>query len=207
MDKPFFSISEAIQEGWRLTKANLGFLIGYQIILFLLAVIFSAGQGMRWTPWHIIGWIIVVLAKMGLYQSTLLITAGIKPSFDQLYKNWRLFISWVVANFLFGIAFVIGLILLIVPGCYIWARYGFFPFFILDKNLGPLKALELTGVSTEGVRWDIFLLFVACLLLNLLGLLLLGIGLLFTIPTTLLALASVYRKISARVQTIDYEKF
>ncbi len=199
MDMQPFSISESFQEGWRLTKANLGFLIGFQIILFLLTLLFSGGhEGIRWASWHVLGWILVILVKMGLYNSTLLITAGVKPGFDQLYRNWRMFVSWVVASILFAIMLVIGFILLIVPGCYVLAKYGFFPFFILDKNIGPLEALKQSGKATEGIRWPIFLLFLACLGLNILGALLLVVGLLITIPVTLLAVATVYRKITTQ---------
>lgn len=192
-----FSIGEAFKEGWKLTKENLGFLIGYQIILYALTLLFSGTHSnFRLALWHILGWTIIVLVKMGLYNSALLIAAGVKPSFEQLYQNWRMFISWVIASILFGIMFTIGLILLVVPGFYILARYGLFPFFILDRKMGPIDALKAAAEATEGIRWQIFLLFLACLGLNLLGLLLLGIGLLFSVPVTLLALALVYQKIT-----------
>lgn len=198
MGEQRFTIGGAFEEGWRLTKENLGFLIGYQIILYVLSFIFGISyEGRGLTLWYLFGWALIVLVKMGLYKSSVLIVDSIKPTFEQLYKNWRLFISWVVAGFLFGIMFAIGLILLIVPGCYILARYGFFPFFIIDKEAGPIEALKLSAKATEGIRWPIFLLFLACLGLDILGFLLLGVGLLITIPITLLALAKVYRQITA----------
>lgn len=196
MDAQPFTIGNAIKEGWRLTKEYIGFFIGYQIILYLLTIVFGVSHGWKWAPWHILGWILVVLVKMGLYNSALLTTVGIKPGFDQLYKNWRLFISWVVASFLFGIMFIIGLILLIFPGCYVLAKYGLFPFFILDKNLGPIEALKQTGQATKGIRGKVFLLFLACFGLDILGVLCFGIGLLITVPITLIALAYVYRRIA-----------
>lgn len=193
-------IGEAFKEGWKLTKEHLGFLIGYQIILYFLAILFSgAHRGFAWSAWHILGWIVVILAKMGLYNSILLISVGIKPTFSQLYANWHLFFSWVVASFLFAVLFIIGLILLIVPGFYVWARYGLFPFFILDKGIGPIEALKETAKATEGMRWEIFCLLLACAGLNLLGFLCFGVGLLFTVPITLFALTRAYRQISPKL--------
>lgn len=191
-----FSIGEAFKKGWELTKEHLGFLIGYQIILFLLTIIFSGGsEGFLGSIWRFIGFVVVVIVKMGLYNSALLITNNIKPTFEQLYANWRLTVSWVIANFFFAVMFLVGLILLIAPGLYVLARYGFFPFMLLDRDLGPVEALKQSAQATEGIRWQLLLLLLACIGLNILGLLFFGVGLLITFPVTLLAVASVYRRV------------
>ena len=195
--KPSFTISGALREGWRLTKDNIGFLIVYQIILYFILFLTESTPGnWKWALLSFLGWIVIILGKMGLYNSTLLITGGIKPRFDQFYQNWQMLFSWIVSSFLFGIMFVIGLVLLIVPGLYVWARYGFYPFFILDKKCGPLEALEQSSIATQGIRWPVFLLFLACAGLDILGVLFFGIGLLITVPITLLALATVYQQIT-----------
>ena len=213
MNKSPFTIDGAFQEGWRLTKKHLWFFIFYQIILYIATLLSTHPEGgnFKLTPWFFIGWIIVVLGKIGLYNSTLWITAGLRPGFDQFYRNWRKFIPWVVANFLFGVMFVIGLILLIFPGCYILSKYGFFPFFILDKNSGPIDAFKESANITEGIRLPVFLLFISCFGLNILGFLFFGIGLLLTIPISLLALATVYRQLTTVIANdsnsqINFEK-
>jgi uncharacterized membrane protein len=197
-----FSISGAIQEGWELTKVNIGFLVVYQIILFVLMWLFSnSNNDWRLAHIHFIGWIIVMLGKMGFYNSALLLTKGLKPSFDQFYSNWRLLLSWIIAGFLFAIMFVIGLLLLIVPGLMVWAIFGLYPFFILDKGSGPIEALQQSAEATKGIRWPILLLFLACAGLDLLGLLCFGVGLLIAAPVTLIAMATVYRKITGQSRT------
>lgn len=204
-NEPVFTIGKAVQKGWEMTKEYLGFLIVYQIVLYILVALFASSHyGFGGKLLGLAGWVLIVLAKMGFYNSMLLIINQIKPTFAQFYQNWRLFLSWIVANFLFGIMVVIGLIFFIVPGCYFIGKYGLFPFFLLDKNLGPIEALKQAGNATKGLRWHIFLLFLACLGINILGLLLLGIGLLFTVPITLGALASVYKSITRiSVDSID----
>lgn len=195
MNGKFFSISAELREGWELTKVNMGFLVVYQVILYAISLFTGAYQ---WS-WLLIP--IVVLGKMGLYKSVLLMTTGEKPGFDQFYKNWPQILSWIGANILFAIMLFVGLFLLIVPGLYVLARFGLFPFFILDKNLGPLESLKEASIASEGVRWPLFLLFVVCLVLNILGVLFFGIGLLITVPVTLLALAAVYRKLTGQAET------
>ncbi len=198
MKEQSFSISEALQEGWRLTKANITFLVVYQIILYLLLGLTGGAhhQKWEWSIFHLILWFITIIARMGLYHSALLITSGQKPGYDQLYKNWRMAYSWIVSSFFFGAMVLAGLILFIVPGLYLWARYGFYFFFVLDKESGPIEALSQSAEATEGIRWQVFLLFLACAGLNILGALCFGVGLLVTVPITLLALAIVYRKIT-----------
>lgn len=194
-----FSISELLKRGWELTKEYLGFLIAYQIILWILVGLMAAAED-RWFL-HLALWILVIFAKMGLYGAALLISREFKPGFDQLYIHWRKFFSWIIANILFGLMFVIGLILLIVPAFYVLSRYGLFPFFIIDKDSGPIEALKQSSKATEGIRWDLFLFFLAAIGINILGALVFGVGLLVTIPVTLLALTTLYRRL--QVSTPD----
>lgn len=201
MNDKSFSISAALREGWELTKVNIGFLVIYQIILSIVAYIFTGpNPSVQSALLGVIGAIIVLLGKMGFYNSVLILTTGGKPSFDQFYKNWPKLLTWIVANFLFVLMFVIGLILIIVPGLYVWAAFGLFPFFILDKDAGPIQALKQAWQATQGVRIDVFLLFLACLGINILGLLFFFIGVFITFPVTLIALATVYRKLTGQTK-------
>lgn len=202
MQNKSFTISGAIREGWELTKVNIGFLIVYQIILFFFIWLFSgSNEDGKLAPMHIVGWVIIMLGKMGFYNSALLLTKGLKPGFDQFYIHWRLLISWLVASILFAIMFTLGLALLIVPGLFVWTIFGFYPFFILDKGLGPIKALKKSIEVTKGIRGPTFLLFLACAGLDLLGIAFFGVGLLITAPVTLIAIATVYRKITGQSDT------
>lgn len=202
MTNKLFSISGAIREGWELFKVNFGFLIIYQIILFGLLWLFSdAKKDWKLEAIHLVGWFVIILSKMGFYNSALLLTKGLKPSFDQFYSNWRLFLSWIVAGFLFGIMIMLGLFLLIIPGIMVWVVFGFYPFFILDKGSGPIEALQQSAEATKGIRWHLFLLFLSCAALDFLGVLCFGVGLLIASPVTLIAVASVYRKITGQAKT------
>lgn len=99
---------------------------------------------------------------------------------------------------LFLVLYFLGFILVLAVSFYILARFGFCSFFILDKNAGPIESLKASSAATDGIRWPIFLLILALIGLNLLGLLLFVVGLLITIPVTLIALATVYRQITGQ---------
>lgn len=195
-----FSIIAALREGWELTKVNIGFLITYQIILIFLALLFTPFNeiGVLSAFVAVIGWLIITLGKMGFFQSSLMLTKGLKPSLHQFYSNWPLFLPWIVSAFLFIIMFSVGLALFIIPGLWVWSIFGFFPFFILDKGMGPVEALKKSADATQGIRLHALLLFLACAGLNILGLICFGVGLLITAPVTLIAITVVYRKITGQ---------
>lgn len=199
-----WKIGNFISEGWKFTKEHLGFLISYVIIGLVMSLLFSGvadalmeqGRTLLAILMHLAGWVVGTFIQMGLYNSALLITSGIKPGFNQLYSNDKHFVSYAISSILFSIMVLIGFLLLIVPGFYIMARFWLFPFFILDKDMGPVEALKAASEASEGKRWFLFLLILVLVLLNIAGALLLGIGLLFTIPITFLALALVYRRLT-----------
>ena len=89
----------------------------------------------------------------------------------------------------------IGLLFLIVPGIILGIQFYFAFYSIIDKEMGPIEALERSAVLTRGSRWDLFAFFIAVIFLNFLGALCFLIGLFITIPMSLFATAYIYRKL------------
>ena len=112
--------------------------------------------------------------------------------------------SKIIRLIIFGIILVIkfqynlivlGIILLIILGIILAIKFQFFGYFIVDKGDGPIEALKKSSAITTGAKWNLFLLYLLLLLINLLGAIFLLIGLFVTIPTTMVAIAFVYRKL------------
>lgn len=191
-----FSMSETLKEAWELTKENFWFLLSYQLILVVLGGIFSlGGENFPGVLWRVIGWFILFIAEIGLINSALIISRGGKPGYDQLYATWPLFLSLFVGAFLYHLMVGLGLLFLIIPGLYLWVRYGFFGFFILDQGVGPIESFKLSARATEGKRWHLFWFFMLCVLILLLGVIFFVVGLFVAIPVTLIAIVLVYRKL------------
>lgn len=105
------------------------------------------------------------------------------------------FFSYLLGALLYGIVVACGMVLLIVPGV-LWAiRYGFFGFLIVDQGLDPLSAMRRSAELTRPVRGPLFVFGLLLLGVNLLGALALGIGLLFTVPASVMAVCRVYRRL------------
>lgn len=106
------------------------------------------------------------------------------------------FWQFLAVSILVGIASVIGLILLIIPGLILITMFAFAKLLVIDRAMGPIDAMKESMRLTKGSRLKLFLLLLALLVINILGALTLLIGLLVTIPVSMLALTHAYRSLS-----------
>jgi uncharacterized membrane protein len=77
---------------------------------------------------------------------------------------------------------------------------GFFDYLIVDKNSRIIESLKKSWEITKGSTWNLFLLYLLLGLINLLGIFALIVGLFWSIPTTMIAEAFVYRKLSSELK-------
>jgi hypothetical protein len=108
--------------------------------------------------------------------------AGFNQSFVQL------FLGALVASLLVTIGFAAC----ILPGIYLGVAWKLALPIIIDKRLGFWDAMEVSRKVLTRCWWSFFLFLIVCTLINIGGVLLCGIGLLFTAPLTMLALTFLY---------------
>lgn len=105
---------------------------------------------------------------------------------------------YLLTGLLFGLIVVGGTLLLVVPGV-IWAvQFGLAFFFIAEGGKDPVAALKQSSALTKGSRWPLFGFALAMAGVNLLGVLALGVGLVVTMPLTVLAAVYVFRALQGR---------
>ncbi|MBI5456712.1 DUF975 family protein [Candidatus Kaiserbacteria bacterium] len=197
-----FSVGEAIRFGWELFKKRPWLVIGAFVLTGMLSVSIQftfgpeEGAPVNIPAMVLIGILSVVvgtLAEIGMITFSLrahdaIDTVGIRDIW-----NPKLFLPYVFGRILVGIVVIVGLILLIVPGVILSFGFMFTSYLIVDKGLGPVAAMKESWRITKGHKWQLALLGLAFAGLNILGLLALVVGLLVTIPVTLLAAVHVYR--------------
>jgi uncharacterized membrane protein len=71
--------------------------------------------------------------------------------------------------------------------------FMFTTFLVIERELGPIEALKESNRITRGHKWNLLGLLLMLILVNLLGVLALIVGLLVSVPVTMLALTHVYR--------------
>jgi uncharacterized membrane protein len=130
----------------------------------------------------------------------LAIIDGREITTDTLLPSGATLVSYIIASLLFSLMLAIGLVLLVVPGIIVAVAFGFFGWALVDKGLDPIEALRHSGRITSGNRWSVFVFLLAALALNIVGVLLLVVGVLATSAVTLIACAHVYRQLDGSLQ-------
>jgi hypothetical protein len=99
----------------------------------------------------------------------------------------------LLASILYLLAVVAGFCLLVEPGVDLAVRWALFGMVLATDGVSATESLRASAELVEG-RWgEACGFFTKVLLLNLAGAALLGVGLLVTVPVTLLATGSYYR--------------
>jgi len=205
MNEKNFSMSEALKFGWKTFEENVGFFIfliivlgGTYISLGYLQSFFEKDGGMLGFMVWLASVIIQMIIGMGLIKISLKFCDKQKARFEDLLEPINLFIPYLLGSILYALIVMGGMILLIIPGI-IWAvKFGLFSYGIIDRKLDSIESLKFSSKVTQGVKWNLFLFWLLCALINFAGALMLGVGLFITAPVTMIAYAYVYRKLAAQ---------
>src|SRR5262249_10203656 len=109
---------------------------------------------------------------------------------------------YVGAAILSGIIIAVGFVLLIIPGIVLAIMFMFVGYLVIDRKMGPVEALRASKRITTGHKWDLLLLMFAVIGINILGILCLLVGLLVTIPITLLSMVHAYRTLEHKASEV-----
>lgn len=189
-----FKTGEYIKRGWEILKKNLGLFIGF----FLLAIIINS-----------------VLVKLESTQSALIIVrilinpplmagffiAALKTmknqsiAFADFFKGFENFVQLNLLNIVTFIILFVGFLLLIIPGFYLSIAYFLALPILLDKKMDFWPALESSRKVVTKRWWSFFGFSFILGLMNFLGALCLGFGLLVTVPLSFCAIAAAYEDI------------
>ena len=199
-----FSWEDAVKYGWNQTLSHLGFFIKAMIIVFVISISLGVVTKMTEVPMstlslvtNLTGVFFSLLFGVGLIKVYLKICDDKQPELRDLLSGITpgLMLRYIFAVLLYALILIGGLILLIIPGLIWMVQFQFCTYLVIDKGLGPVAALKKSSAITKGAKWNLFVLTCLCVLINFAGVLALGMGLFVTIPVTMLALTSVYRKL------------
>jgi hypothetical protein len=111
-------------------------------------------------------------------------------------ENLKLMPVYYVASALFCLMIGAGLLALFIPGVYLYLRFGFYNYFIVDQNVGAVESLKRSWRSTAGYGWDLLVLYIIYWCMPNLGFL----GLILTASIGILMIASAYRQLNVSVK-------
>lgn len=204
-----FSPTEAIKFGWETFKKNPGFLIGLVVILYAIefgvSILFAPLYGNHNASVslvflvNVISSVISIVISLGFIKALLNLVDKGKGNFADLYSefsNVKLLVNYVLGSIIVSVAILIGFILLIIPGIYLSLRLVFFTYFLVDKNMGAMEAVQASWKATSGNVINLIIFGFLGVGLTILGALALLVGLLVAIPVLMVASTYVYKMLS-----------
>jgi len=206
-----FSIKESIKYGWEKTKENMELIFLITLFILIIESLTGSFNGQEKNLYiQIIGLvstILMVILKIGYNKILLKIYDGEKTKFGEIFDEYKTFWRYLGVSLLYPLTILAGLFLLIVPGV-IWAvRFSFSPIIVVDTKLGPITAMKESYAISKGSYWQLFLFWLVIAIINFVGLIFFGIGLLLTIPISTIAYIKIYRELSqkkaALLQTVS----
>jgi uncharacterized membrane protein len=203
-----FSIKEALSFGWKTFRSRPWLFIGTEVVLFAVSAVTQLPERLTHNMTGMSAAFIGILAFLISTVISFLLDMG-KTSFylhahdsveaASYHDLWhpRPFWKYVATSIAAGLATIIGLILLIIPGIIIGIMVAFSTYIVIDTGMGPIEAIKHSAELTKGHRWHLLRFGLALLGVNILGLAVLIVGLLVSIPVSILAVVHVYRKLSS----------
>ena len=219
-----FCIQDAYRESFQIIKKHSWMLIGQYAILIgflIITSIISRGSSL-------LNLVFSTLYTFFAVHFSFAYAGGQEVSFEDVYaklsfkKFAYLFLAilmtglvmvlslgglWLVYwfatmhhYFLFG-SFSVVLFIWILPVFVALTHVAFVKFIAVEEDITPIQALVKSSKITRRQRLHVFVLIVSGLLINFVGLVFLLVGLLFTLPLTMIAMVLVYKKITHTTNT------
>lgn len=202
----FPSLKEVFSFAWKRLTGDFWYFVGLFAIVLATSILISglsealqrSGAHLAGVILSILGYAIQLLFGLGLISVSLKMYDGEKPSYKELYLHGTLFWQYLGVTVIYSLAMLVGFILLVIPGIWVTCTYFFAPYVLFEKKIGIKEAFKESARLTKGNKWKIFGLFIINILLSLLGFVVFGVGLLVTMPLTLMAYVYVYKQLSTK---------
>ena len=198
-----FRVGDAVSYGWNATVKNIGPMLVITIVILLVqAVLRFVGAGFHnnllAAAWNIMLFVVGLVLAMGLIRAALRVTDGGRPDVNQLTQTDD-FLPYLLVAIITGVLIGIGLLLCIVPGIIVAVFVGFAGYVVIDQHeTDPIAAVKRSFEIVKPKFGPIIGLLFLLALINIVGALLCGVGLLFTYPMTAVTLAYTYRTLNGQ---------
>ncbi len=115
-----------------------------------------------------------------------------KFKLEEMFDGFNDYLNVVLANLLVSAVIGLGMLFLIIPGIIFACRLAFVPYLVMEYKMDAVQAFEKSWRMTKGHGWTIFGMGLLAIPIAILGLLLLGVGIIFSAMWISLAFAAIY---------------
>lgn len=197
------NISKYISDGWKILKKNWKLLLQTGFVLLVVqslpniseAILGRDNQTGILLLLPLLTTVLSFIVSLGWLNILIKLAAGKKAVFADLWGSIDRVIPYFIASLAVGLLVIFGLIFFIIPGLYFSLKYMFVLYLIVDKKIGVSEAFKVSAKMTEGIKWQLAVMWLAVLVLNILGVLALFVGVIVTSMITSLAYSKLYHDI------------
>jgi len=209
-----WEVGEVLSEAWTLFKDNAGLLIGaFAATIAVMGVLQAVGHFIGAAPvgdaaatansaviltFNLVSYATKSWLTVGAQRINLAVVRNEPIEFSELFGGGNRALTMFGTGFLMALGIGGATLLLIIPGIIVALGWQFALFYVADTDTGAIEALGASWKATHGQRGALFSLALALVLVNVVGLLACGVGLLASIPVSGLAVAIVFTRISGR---------
>lgn len=143
------------------------------------------------------------LIRIMFVRASLETATGNVPSLEQSLPSLREFTLFFFSTIVYAILIVAGMAIFVVPGIFFAIVFSFFPFIMIDRHYGIFASFKESLRITRGNRLSVLWLMLILAAINVLGFLFVGIGVLATVPYTVLTYAYAYTQLSSAAATTE----
>ena len=211
---------EILSQAWEIYKDQLGLLVGASVVFWvitfgiamvgsviqnLLTLALAGPPGRGGNPFamgigavglmlifQVINVAVGAYLQAGLHVLLLRVARRENAEFVDLFSGGRFFWRYFWGTLLFQIALGFGLLFLLVPGIILALMFWPVYYVLVDRDTGVIESFRLASEITTGNYMAAFILFLASIGLQLLGILALCVGWIFTLPLGELLFAVAY---------------
>lgn len=189
-----------LKAGWELFKQNALAFVGFTVVVMFVtfALGFKSGLG------HVLSYIIGPPLWAGFIIVTIKLLLHHPTDVNDFTKGFKFILPLLLYSVVSTVFISIGFILLILPGIYLLVCYLFTTWLIIDRKLDFWRAMELSRKTLHKHWFEVFGFFLILCLINFGGLLLLGLGMVVTVPWTLCTLTVAYKDIYG-IQSVSFD--
>ncbi|MFZ4677880.1 MAG: hypothetical protein ACOYM4_19680 [Nodosilinea sp.] len=197
-------IGDYFSRGWEIFKQKALLFVLFTLLLILIQIILavlpyplgsSSENGPKGGILNFAFNVITPALTAGYYFVAFQLARGRSAVFGDFFQGFNKFLPLFLTSLVSGILTVIGFALLILPGIYLAVAYLFAQPLVIDKGADFWQAMETSRKLITKKWFSFFGLLLVLFLLNLAGAILLGVGLLVTIPLSSCILAAAYEDI------------
>lgn len=194
------SVGECLKFGWESFKKRALFLVGLTLIIIAVSMASSYifgnfSNGILAFIGFLASLSVSILLDMGVTAFVLKYHDNVDaPKYSDLWHP-QPFLYYAGATVLSALMVMIGLVLLVVPGIIFALSLMFVKFVVIERGLAPIEAMKESARIAKGHRWELLILLLAIIAINVIGAIPFGLGLLVTIPVSALAVAHKYRSL------------